>query len=1095
MAVPELLFRSAFEKSGFSLLLLDGEGHFLKGNRAIQGWLGYTAVELETLSLSQCIHPDDVANNLKLFQELMRGKRQSIQIEQRWLRRNDSPVWGRTTFMRVDAPESDAPLALVTIEDIHNRKHVEDDIQISISRLQSVLDQKHVGMMVLTRDNRVFQTNDVLQQMLGYSADELQHMIFNDLLYPADQDTRSPETSLTECRLRCKDGSALWVIMTEGAGEQGELSLRIVENIHNRKRLEASLTKTSRAYRTLRRSNHAVALANNELHLLQEACKAIVEGGRYTMAWVGMAQQDEAKSVLPVAFSGFEAGYLTQAKISWGDNERGRGPTGTAIRTGQTMVSQHIHTDPNFEVWRAEALRRGYAASVAIPLLGSDQVLGALNIYAPEADAFDPDELVLIESLAKNVVFGIMAIRTREFRERAEHALKLSEARYRIIVETAREGIVSINLDQQFTYVNPRMAEMLGYTVDELIGIPLFSFVDESSWQYVAEKLLYRLQEMIGEMEVTFRRKNGEPVHTLVSATPIVDEYGKYNGTQALITDITELKRVQAEEHEQRVLAEALRDTASALISVVNMDTVMNTILKCVARVVPSDAANIMMMDGDSAKVVYSSGYSPEQNHSLKNYRMRVADTPVLRLMYDQQLACLIPDTTTNQVWVPTPETAWVKSYLGVPIRSHGHVIGFLNIDGGAAGFFNEKHARNLRIFADQTAIAIENAQLYEEITRHAALLEQRVRERTAELDQALRRVEAILNNSNDMIALCLPDGTISLVNPAFYSVFGNTPEDTLSQPLAQFIAPAQFEELNAAFAQTVASSHSQRLDIVAQRSGESPLFDVEMVLSPIIEQPGQVSSVVCSMRDVTERKAAELQRQQLLDHAMELNTLKSRYVSMAAHDLRNPLASILGSVETLQRYGDRLSEDRKTVKYQMVYTDIRKMVDLLNDFLTLGKVEAQAHELQCVPVNMKVFCEELVESLRQSSGTGRQIDFTFDGDWEMLAVDEKLLWHIVSNLLSNALKYSPADRPVTFGVSYRDALLKIVVEDQGIGIPLADQAQLFEPFQRASNARQIAGTGLGLAIVKQSVERHGGTIQFLSREGVGTSFTVTIPV
>lgn len=199
----------SIEKSGFSLLLLDGEGHFLKGNDAFQNWLGYTALELETLSLSRCLHPDNVANSLKLFQELMRGKRQSVQLEQRWLRRNNTPVWGRTTFMRVDAPESDAPLALVTIEDIHNRKHVEEDIQTSISQLLSVLDQKHVGVLVLTRENRIFQTNNVLQQMLGRSADELQGMTFNDLLYPADQNTCSPETNLSECRLRCNDGSAL----------------------------------------------------------------------------------------------------------------------------------------------------------------------------------------------------------------------------------------------------------------------------------------------------------------------------------------------------------------------------------------------------------------------------------------------------------------------------------------------------------------------------------------------------------------------------------------------------------------------------------------------------------------------------------------------------------------------------------------------------------------------------------------------------------------------------------------------------------------------------------------------------------------------
>ncbi len=201
-------------------------------------------------------------------------------------------------------------------------------------------------------------------------------------------------------------------------------SLDLEQEIIERKRAEEELLRAHRALNTLSHGNQAVVRATEESELLQEMCRVIVEVGGYRLAWVGFTEQDEAKSVRPVAQAGYEEGYLETLNITWADTERGRGPTGTAIQTGTTCVTQNVLTHPEFELWRAEAIERGYASSIALPLLDGEGAFGALSVYAAEPDAFDAEELKLLEELAKDLAYGIKALRTRAEHKQAEEALR-----------------------------------------------------------------------------------------------------------------------------------------------------------------------------------------------------------------------------------------------------------------------------------------------------------------------------------------------------------------------------------------------------------------------------------------------------------------------------------------------------------------------------------------------------------------------------------------------------------------------------------------------------------------------------------------------
>ena len=247
-------------------------------------------------------------------------------------------------------------------------------------------------------------------------------------------------------------------------------------------------------------------------------------------------------------------------------------------------------------------------------------------------------------------------------------------------------------------------------------------------------------------------------------------------------------------------------------------------------------------------------------------------------------------------------------------------------------------------------------------------------------------------------------------------------------------------------------------------------------------------------VRDITERKRAEADIRNALEKEKQLSELKSRFVTMASHEFRTPLTTILSSAELLQDYGFKWNEEKKLQHLQRVVKAVQHMTQLLNDVLLIGKAEAGKLECNPAPVNLVQFCRDLVDEM-QLGTDNHTIAFRSHGNCTNTYLDEKLLRHILSNLLSNAIKYSPTGSIVQFNLICEQGEAIFRVQDEGIGIPSSDQAQLFDSFYRASNVGTIPGTGLGLAIVKKSVDLYGGKIAVKSVVEVGTTFTVTLPL
>ncbi|HLW64671.1 MAG TPA: SpoIIE family protein phosphatase [Gemmataceae bacterium] len=185
------------------------------------------------------------------------------------------------------------------------------------------------------------------------------------------------------------------------------------------KQAKEKFRRTNRALVALSNCNQVMIRATDETSLLQQICRLVVDRAGYRLCWVGYAEHDESKTVRLVGHAGVDEGYLKMVNITWADTERGRGPTGTCIRTQRACLIRDTAADPRFVPWRAEALKRGYASCVAIPLIADSEVYGALSIYAAEADAFGDEELMLLTEMADDLAFGIGSLRTKDERKKA----------------------------------------------------------------------------------------------------------------------------------------------------------------------------------------------------------------------------------------------------------------------------------------------------------------------------------------------------------------------------------------------------------------------------------------------------------------------------------------------------------------------------------------------------------------------------------------------------------------------------------------------------------------------------------------------------
>ncbi len=263
----------------------------------------------------------------------------------------------------------------------------------------------------------------------------------------------------------------------------------------------------------------------------------------------------------------------------------------------------------------------------------------------------------------------------------------------------------------------------------------------------------------------------------------------------------------------------------------------------------------------------------------------------------------------------------------------------------------------------------------------------------------------------------------------------------------------------------------------------------------PLPDLKGFVKEILVVIQNVTDIKKAEAEILASLEKEKKLNEMKSRFVSTASHEFRTPLSTILSSVSLIEKYLATGDEEKRNKHIERIKYSVKNLTEILNDFLSLEKLEAGKIEVHYSRFNLISFCDELREEFQNLSKNGQQIIHHHSGKSELIYSDKQLLRNICINLLNNAIKYSPEHSVIEFNSEIGDNFATILIRDYGIGIPAEDQAHLFERFFRAGNVTAIQGTGLGLNIINRYAKLLNGKISFTSEINKGSTFKLELPL
>jgi PAS domain S-box-containing protein len=438
------------------------------------------------------------------------------------------------------------------------------DLQISESKFSAAF-RSSPDLMAITQiaDGKIIEVNEGYTRMLGYTHEESVGKTTSELSIWADSADRAKLVVALqkngkvldfETALRRKDGTIVPVIDSASLFDfQGEKHiLSVAHDITGRKKAEMDMAQKNRMLRILSNINQALIHVKDEAILLSEACRIVGESGGYRMLWIGFKENDTEKTVRPVAYAGFESGYLESAHITWSDTEHGRGPVGVALRTGQLQMVRDISTEQRMAPWHKAALERGYKSLAVFPFKDGDQVFGALSIYADKTDAFSEDEIKILHELASDLAFGIISLRTvAERKVLEEELLQASADRYKAICVSSRDAIMTLEPPEwKFTSGNPATIKMFGMKSegDFLIHEP-WSLSPErqpdgrNSAEKAKEMIGIAMRDGTNFFEWVHRRANGEdfPAEVLLSK---VKQKGK-QFIHAVVRDITERKRLE----------------------------------------------------------------------------------------------------------------------------------------------------------------------------------------------------------------------------------------------------------------------------------------------------------------------------------------------------------------------------------------------------------------------------------------------------------------------------------------------------------------------------------------------------------------------
>ncbi|MEI9921060.1 MAG: PAS domain S-box protein [Bacteroidota bacterium] len=940
---------------------------------------------------------------------------------------------------------SDISFALDLFE--RERKHAitEDLIVKNEKQFRHTLDHMLEGIQIHDFNWRYVYVNNALINYSTYTKEELLGFTLMEK-YPGIE-----QTPLYKSIDRCMSTGEQEHLETEFTFPNGtraffELSIRsIPEGIFilsvdrtEQKKAKDKVLKVNRLYSFISAINQSIVHIDTEEGLLNNACRIAVEIGKFKTSYIGLVDGQTGKLNI-VGAQGYDTTVSTRQKNFSMDYESSAlkdTPTGKALSSGRTVLSNDVQTDPAMLPWKEELEQNDIRASISVPIKMNGKCIGIFVFHSSVAFFFDEEEVLLLEEATGDISFALENFdKGRKHRITEELVLK-NEIRFRSLIEKSADMITLVTANGELVYSSPAVYKMLGYSYEELLNKKDDEFIHPDDIQAFKDQvnaiILTPGASFSNEQRVL--HKDGSWMWCEGTVTNLLDQ----PGVLAIVSnfrDISGKKMMEQQQEFNKNNLNALINNTSDLMWSVDTDINLITSNRPFEKMIRQRSG----MEVSSGSSVLGALSSPEQSSRFRKWYERAFNGEVF--------------SEIEHIESPTESWSEISFY---PIHHEDQVI-------GAAC-----HSRDIS-----------------ETKRS----EQRLR-----ISESFNR--GILNSLNSQIAVIDQFGNIIAINESwkrFAWEYGHTVLKQTGVGNNYFDVCEQSVLAGDETATEVLSGMKNVLN------GNMPVYYFEYACHSnmkmqwfamrVVKFDSAEPMLVVVHEDISERKLAG---EKLIHNNEELrktNAELDRFVYSASHDLRAPLCSVLGLVSLVE------IESKETPILE--YTSLmRKSLNRLDGFIRniLSYSKNNRLELEIAPIHLRDTIDEVVNSLRHmKEAFGVTFDITVD-ERQHFYSDRRRFTIIIENLISNALKFQDHSRSnkyvkITAKCGAADLLLQI--EDNGIGIALEHQSKIFDMFFRISGDRD--GSGIGLYIVKETVEKLQGSIQVHSKEHEGTTFTISL--
>lgn len=1096
-----------------------------------------------------CVHPDDRAELQQIVQAAIR-EHQIYKHEYRVIWPDGSVHWvegrGQTFY-----DETGTPVRMTgTVMNIDDRKQAEETICRSEERYRSLVTA--IFEIVWTADaaGTLTSISPAWFDLTGQSWNELQQRGWLDYLHPDDRNRAiqawtnavANRTSYTiEYRIQAKDGTYRDFRVRGVPVKHCDSSIwewvGTLNDITERKRSDINLAK---------------AKLELEQRVAERTIELTVANNRLLQAFLELQR---SKQEVEDLYNRAPCGYhsldthgifvrINDTELNWLGYTREQVLHKLKFVDLLTPDSKNIFHE-HFPKFR----QQGWVNNLEFQLCNKD---GSTRWVSLSATAIYDQAGRFI--MSRSTVFDISERKRIEAeRNQAELALRESEARYRQIVEIANEGIWEINADGYTTFVNPKMADLLGYRVEEMLGKSLFELMDEESRAIAEANLERRRQGIVEQHDFKFQRRDGSALWTIVSTTPIVNSAGEFSAL-AMVTHISDRKQAEMALQKSEQKFRAIFEQTFQLIALLAPDGTLlevnqapldfaqmkrEEILQRPLWEVPALATSVVTQEIAKTAIAQAAAgefYRSEVtvpgadgNYTTFDFSVKPvlneAGEVSLLIAEGRDISALKQAEESLAKELMQSKALFKASFDGIVVldqqgnvvdasESFAQMLGYsleetlhLHVADWDAQWSKEELAKIIQnsMFVHtpfETLHRRKDGSLYEvEISVSDVKLEDRVLQlcicrditKRKQTEATLAQLASIVESSDEAIFSKTLEGTVLSWNASAERLFGYSSEEMIGCSITQIIPANQLEKEAWILEQLKRGEHIHHYETVRQCK-DGTLIDIAVTISPIKDAEGKIIGAAQIAHDITEQRAVE--------------QMKAEFISIVSHELRTPLTSINGALELLSTGLIQPDSARGQETLQIAAAESDRLTRLVNDILDLERLESGKIRIERRPWNLGELMYRAIDFM-QLAANQAAITLLVEPVSIVLQIDGDRILQVLTNLLSNAIKFSPnhstiwltakidaaqEDKPDTAASTPH---VLITVCDQGRGIPAHKLERIFERFQQvdASDSRKKGGTGLGLAICRSIVQQHGGNIWVESIVEQGSSFHFTLPL